>query len=161
MNNLTIKPDEEKELQTAQIAEAKQYYLTPKFKLWEEYFYDKKNKETFGNATISYCMAYGLDPEDPKAYNVASVEGHKNLRKTKDLRRRYWEKMGMTPGKLLGLYGKKAIESLDLDLLNSIAKDLGVELPKYESYVPAGRNGNLTQINGSDIQINFSSTQEK
>lgn len=160
-NKLIIKPDEDKELQEAKIEVAKKYYLTPKYSKWEEFFLDKSNKETFGNATKSACAAYDLDPTDPKAYSVAGVIGSKNIKKVKNLRQKYWIARGWTTGKLLDLYGKKAIESLDLDLLNSIASDLGGELPTFKPYLPTKTNGNLTQINGSDIQINFSSTQEK
>lgn len=161
-NSSIVPVDEDSEHQAAQIAEAKEYYLTPKFKLWEDYFYDKKNRETFGNATISYCLAYGLDPQDPKAYNVASVEGHKNLRKTKDLRRRYWEKRGMTAGKLLDLYNTMMVERKDVNLLYGVADDMGVELPKYQQVTgPKVLNQQNTQVNANDVQISFSSIEEK
>lgn len=51
---------------------------TTKFNLWAKYFYDKTNKETYGNATKSVLMAYNT-----KNYNSASVIGSENLRKLK------------------------------------------------------------------------------
>ena len=53
---------------------------TEKFNRWVRYFYDEKNKETCGNATKSALRAYNT-----KNYNVASVIGHKNIRKAKIL----------------------------------------------------------------------------
>lgn len=154
--------EEDKEIQAAQIEVAKGYYLTPKYKLWEQYFLDKKNKETFGNATISACLAYGFDRDDPKAYSIAGVIGHKNLKKVKDLRRKYWEAQGMTPGKLLDLYNNMMVERKDVNMLYSVGDDMGIELPDYKQVVgPKVVNQNNTQVNGSDVQIAFTSIEKK
>lgn len=162
-NTQSIVPvNEDKEVIDAKIEVAKKYYLTPKYSMWEELFFDKKNRETFGNATVCAGIAYDLDLKDPKAYNVASVMGSNNLRKVKDLRKRYWNERGLTPTKLLDLYNKMMIERKDVNLLYSVADDMGVELPEYKQVVgPKIANQNNTQINGSDIQINFSSTENK
>lgn len=152
-----LKPlNEEQEVIEAKIEVAKKYYITPKYQMWEEYFLDKKNKDTFGNATQSACKAYGLDPHDPKAYNVASVVGHKNLRKVKDLRRKYWEAQGLTPGKLLEVYNNMMLERKDVNMLYSIGDDIGAPLPEYKQVVtPKIGTGNNTQINANDVQITF------
>jgi len=160
-NNQIVPVDEEKELTETKIEVAKGYYLTPKYKLWESYFFDKKNKATFGNATMSACMAYGLDPEDPKAYSIAGAMGCKNKKKVKDLRKRYWEARGLTEGKLLDLYNTMMVERRDINLLYSVAEDMGVELPDYKQVVgPKVMNQNNTQVNG-DVQISFSAIEEK
>lgn len=51
---------------------------TVKFNLWVKCFYDKDNKETYGNATRSALMVYNTTN-----YNSASVIGSENLRKLK------------------------------------------------------------------------------
>lgn len=157
----TLLQQEDKEVLESRIAESKKYYITPKYKLWEELFLNKGNKETFGNATISACVAYDLDPADPKAYNVASNIGSKNIRKSKDIARKYWEKKGLTHGKLLEAYNNIMIERKDVNMLYATAKMMGIELPKYEQ-ITAGKymQQQNTQINASDVQISFTAIGE-
>lgn len=162
-SGVTIPANEDKEVIEAKAEVAKKYYLTPKYMKWEELFFDQKNKTTFGNATQSACIAYNLDPEDSKAYNVAHVIGSKNIQKVTNLRKRYWEKRGLTPGKLLDLYNNMMVERKDINLLYSIAADMKVELPEYKSIITAknGLTQNNTQINASDVQVTFTSIEEK
>jgi len=58
-----------------------EYIQTQKFKDWCKYFFDKANKETYGNATRSALRVYNTE-----SVNSASQIGHENLRKLKDLR---------------------------------------------------------------------------
>lgn len=127
-----LKPiDEEQEVQVIKQEVEKKYIVTPKYSLWEEHFFNKKNKETFGNATKSACLAYNLDPNDPKAYRVAANIGTQNVKKCKHLRKRYWEEQGMTHGKLLDLYNNMMVERKDVNMLYSVAQDIDAELPEY------------------------------
>jgi len=161
MSDLAVKPDEEKELQEAKIEVAKSYYLTPKYQLWESYFLDKKNKDTYGNATASALKAYNLDREDPKAYRVARVIGSKNITKVNNLRKEYFEAQGLTYGRMLDLYNNVLIERKDINMLYALAKDMGMPLPKYENITgPKVLNQNNTQING-DVQIDFTNLKNE
>lgn len=161
-NDLVVPVNEDKEIQDAKIAVAKRYYLTPKYMEWERLFLDKRNKETFGNATRSACAAYNLDPEDDKAYNVAQQIGFKNVRKVNNLASRFWDKNGLTHQKLLESYIMMMAERKDINMLYAAGKAMGVELPKYEQITgPKTVAQNATQINANDVQITFTAMDEK
>lgn len=51
------------------------------FKQWCEYFYDRTNPLTYGNATKSALKVY-----DSKNYFTAGARGHENLKKLKNIR---------------------------------------------------------------------------
>jgi len=72
------------------------YQETFKFNKWCNYFMDKNNKETYGNATQSAIKAYNYDPITQ--YAVASTTGAYNLKKQKSMGMAYGENKG------LGLY---------------------------------------------------------
>lgn len=58
----------------------KEYRETAKFNRWVQYFFDTKNKETYGNSTQSALKAYNTTN-----YKSASVIGHENLVKLRHL----------------------------------------------------------------------------
>ncbi len=56
------------------------YRESKKFNDWCKYFFEKKNKKTYGNATQSALKAYNTTD-----YSSAGVIGHENLKKLKIL----------------------------------------------------------------------------
>lgn len=163
-NAIIIKPDEEKEVTQVKIEEAKKYYLTPKYKLWEEYFTKKKYKDTFGNATRSAALAYGIDniDDDPKAYNVAHSIGQKNVQKCTNLKRLLLDQMGITHKRMYELYNNMIIVKKDVNLMYSLAEEAGIELPEYQHVEDTKVNVQQnTQINAQDVQVTFSPMIEK
>lgn len=66
---------------TKALALPKNYIETQKFKSWCQHFFDRKNPETYGNATKSALRVYNTEK-----YHSASQIGHENLRKLDNLR---------------------------------------------------------------------------
>lgn len=91
-------------------AVTKKYIETQKFKSWCYHFFNKKDKDTYGNATQSALRVYNT--EDP---NVAGVIGHDNLRKLKDLGATFMDKEGFGFADLMKIgAGKMMKESYDV-----------------------------------------------
>ena len=66
-----------------------------KYSKWIELFTTKDSK-TYGNATQSALAVY-----DTESYSTASVIGHENLRKHKELAKLFLESQGFTYDKLM------------------------------------------------------------
>lgn len=108
--------------------ETKKYRDTPKFKAWRDYFLDKSNKQTFGNATQSAILAYNLNPKD-QYWSAASI-GKDNLQKLQTVGVEYLEKVGITPGMVYQVFWNKALASQNLELLVCLSEWMGIPLPK-------------------------------
>lgn len=73
------------------------YRDSVKYTKWVELFTSKDSK-TYGNATQSALAVY-----DTESYSTASVIGHENLRKHKELAKLFLEREGYTYNKLMAL----------------------------------------------------------
>jgi hypothetical protein len=133
----------------------KKYLITPKYKRWEKAFLDEKNPKTFGNQTQSAIVAYNLDPV--RQYGTANRIGHENVVKHKDIMAKYFQKRGMTYGKILDVYMQKMVKSPSPDLLYSLASAVGAPLPDYQ---PISQPKNQTNVQ-NNIQGGMSLTFTK
>jgi len=66
---------------TTDLALHPDYIETQKFKDWCRLFFDKSNRETYGNATKSALRVYNTE-----SYWSAASIGHENLKKVKNMR---------------------------------------------------------------------------
>jgi hypothetical protein len=108
----------------------KNYRITEKYKRWEELFFDKHNKETYGNATRSALVAYSLD--EKTQYNVAAQIGMANMRKHENIIGKYYEGKGVTAAKMYDILFDKMLMAKNPDLLFAIAEKMGVLMPDYK-----------------------------
>lgn len=84
------------------------YRDSGKFDEWMRLYSDRKNKETYFNATESAIQAYQYDRE--KQYSTAAVQGHRNMKKAKHMAHMYAEQTGLTFDKMIGFAAKEMIK---------------------------------------------------
>lgn len=84
------------------------YRDTAKFDEWMRLYADRKNKDTYFNATESAIQAYQYDRETQ--YAVAAVQGHRNMKKAKHMAHMYAEQTGLTLDKMLGFAVKQMLK---------------------------------------------------
>lgn len=80
------------------------YRESKKFNDWVRLYTDKRNRDTYGNATQSALRAY--ETED---YSTAGVIGHKNIKKYKTLALAVCDQMGYGFGTLMEIGLKKML----------------------------------------------------
>lgn len=129
---------------TKALALAPQYKETFKFTKWCEAFYDRKNKDTYGNATKSAIAVY-----DIKDYSTAGVIGHENLKKLKNMRATVMDMEGFGFAELMKLLTAKALAG-EYDDVDRLMVRLGYFEPDPKVVV-----NNNTQNN-----FNFANIQE-
>lgn len=117
--------------------------LTLKFQKWCEHFFDRNDKETYGNATKSALRVYNTE-----SYNTASVIGHENLRKLKNLRLQIADAEGFGLGDMMRIGFQKVLTG-DFDDWDRMMVRLGYHEPDPKIVV------NNTQNN-----FNFNNVQE-
>ena len=108
----------------------KNYRITEKYKRWESLFFDKRNKETYGNATRSALQAYNLD--EATQYDTASQIGRANISKHQNLIGKFYEKEGVTADKMYKILFDKMLQARNPDLWYSIAGSMGLAVPDYK-----------------------------
>lgn len=82
-----------------------EYKDTFKFRQWCKYFYDKSNRETYGNAAKSALKAYNVT-----SYHSACQIGHENLRKLDFLKLAMAEQEGIGLADFIRIAIAKAME---------------------------------------------------
>lgn len=98
----------------------KPYRDSKKFNDWCEYFLNKKNKKTYGNATQSALKAYNT-----KDYSSAGVIGHENLKKLKILGSMLAEQEGYGYARMIKIGIEKMEQSDDVKWWKEIMDVLG------------------------------------
>ena len=96
---------------------------TIKFKQWSEYFFNKENKETYGNATKSAMKAYKVG-----SYHSASQIGYENMRKLEYLKVSIAESEGLNIREFMNI----AIEKAKLGTYSDWEK-LGIQLGYFDN----------------------------
>lgn len=129
---------------TKAIVLAPQHYETFKFTKWCEAFYDKKNRDTYGNATKSALAVY-----DTKDISTAANIGSKNLRKAKNMRVAVMDMEGFGFVELMKILTAKALAG-EFDDMDRLMVRLGYFEPDPKVVV-----NNNTQNN-----FNFANIQE-
>lgn len=94
-----------------------------KFQSWCIYFFDKHNKDTYGNATRSALKAY-----DTTNYNSASQIGYENLRRLEFLKPAIAESEGFGFAEFIKIAIAKALKGSYMDW-----EKLGMQLGYFES----------------------------
>lgn len=100
--------------------QTKSYRESKKFNDWCRYFFDKKNKKTYGNATQSALKAYNTTD-----YSSAGVIGYKNIKKVKILSLIVADQEGYGYAQLIQLGLKKMEKSDDVKWWKEIMDVLG------------------------------------
>lgn len=106
------------------------YKITEKYRRWEQCFFDKKDKETYGNATQSVIKAYNLDPVTQ--YDTARLMGSENLAKHNNIIKGFYEAEGITPAKMYQILFNKMLSARTPDLWYAIAESMEIPTPNYK-----------------------------
>ena len=162
MSNIPNATAEDKAIQKIVEVNGIRYNRTPKYMEWERLYLDKKSKETYLNATQSAIKAYNLDPI--RQYDVAGQIGSANVKKHQDIIGKYYRSKGKTEETLWDLYWQMMLAKKDVNMLNAIAKTMGVPMPQYEpgtnpQYVLAQQNNNIN-VTG-DMSLTFTKEENK
>lgn len=145
--------EEDKYLHKLQEKTKRRFLNSPKFQRWYNLFYDKRNKETFGNATRSALIAYNLDEETQ--YSVAGAMGSENLKKLKNAGRELLEKKGVTFSTFMDIGFNKMLKANNMDAWYSFGEMLDYPLPKFTPVTNATFVMNQTnnQLNASAMSV--------
>lgn len=145
--------EEDKHIEQLKKKSGKRFLNSPKFQQWYKHFYDKGNKETFGNATRSAMLAYNLDPV--KQYSVASSIGSENLKKLDNAGKELLEKKGVTYSTFMDIGFNKMLKSNNPDLWYAFAEMLKYPVPQYKPVTNATfiQNQTNNQFNAGAMSV--------
>lgn len=130
--------------------------LTPKEVLFLKYYTDVKNKETYGNGTISAMKTW---PD--QTYDSACTSGSRTLGKAKVTLKHLFEQKGLSTGRLVN----KIDEWIDAKKISTSLTEPDRETNDYQTQLKAGEM--LTKLLGLDssqqanIQVNILNNLQK
>lgn len=157
-NQQTPQVPQEQNKEDAQVEKIKRTYEgkfldSPKFQEWYRLFYDKKNKETFGNSTRSAIQAYNLDEETQ--YSVAGAIGSQNLKKLKNVGRDILLKKGVTYSSMLDIGFNKMLKANNPDLWFMFMEVAGFPVPEFKPVTNATfvMNQVNNQVNNGTMSV--------
>jgi hypothetical protein len=114
-------------------AERERLLEDPQVQLFLQYYYDKTEKETFGNRVKSYIKAYNFDPV--KQYWSAASLSSRLYKKVKSSAQEYLEESGWGIETLLELNKQKAVSTNNARYL-----DMLYEMGDYKKAVGVTNN---------------------
>ena len=119
---------------TKALAVTPQYIETQKFKDWCKYFFDRSNKETYGNATKSALSVYNTEN-----YWSAATIGHDNLKKLQNLRLAFADNEGFGFGDMMRIGFSKMLQG-EFEDWDKMMVRLGHFEPDVKSIQPMQNN---------------------
>lgn len=120
----------------------KEYVETVKYRRWLTFFFDDKNKETFGNAAQAALKAYNLDPVTQ--YQVACNLGSRNKKKAEIMCQDFLSKMGYSFAQLLEI-GIKNVKKGDYNDWRQFMQDMGIL--DFKEPIPDKQKGPTVNVN--------------
>lgn len=124
-----------------------EYKETLKFEKWCEHFFNKADKETYGNATKSALRVYNTE----KYHNAAAI-GHQNYKKLQHLRQTLADGEGFGVGEFIKIAIAKAMQGEYSDW-----EKLGVQLGHFDADPKAAQ---MPTIQNTTFNFNFTTIQE-